>query len=210
MKNTNSANAGTMFATNLIKTLFTDIAALSESVIDKNNRKLMPGGFPAKDRVISADKLKYLTGHFGVIYLGLISNDVFRDSFKDAVAVEISLEEKNDEEFERSIRKDMQTEASAMNSKRRYVRVDLSKYDSRAAEALGKRIGDSLGTIAAFEQEFNELVDELTEDDFIEIGFIVSNYAYLLKAFQQNDLFYEYVRDVIGVVKKELNLDEIK
>ena len=191
------------FVTRLLTTLFTDVAALSPSVIKTNVELSCETGFSKVDRSIKAETANYLLKNFGVIYLGLISNDVFRDSFKDAVAVEISLDDKSDE-FVRSVRDDMR-DGDETDSKGNFV-LDFGHYKPQVAEKIGNMIGDSLAKISDYESEFNELVNELTEDEFIEIGFCISNFAYLIRAFDKNPVFMHYVKDVISIVRKELNI----
>lgn len=191
------------FVTRLLSTLFTDVAALSDSVIRKNVELACETGFPKADRTIKSETANYLLKNFGVIYLGLISNNVFRDSFKDAVAVEISLDEKSDE-FIRDIREDMR-DGEEEPSKGNFV-LDFSTYKPAVAEKIGTMISDSLAKISEFEDEFNTLVDELTEEEFIVIGFCISNFAYLIRAFDKNIVFMHYVKDVISIVRKELNI----
>ena len=191
------------FVTRLLTTLFTDVAALSPSVIKNNVELACETGFSKVDRSIKAETANYLLKNLGVIYLGLISNNVFRDSFKDAVAVEISLEDKSDE-FVRSIREDMR-DGGEEESKGNFT-LNFSNYKPQVAEKIGNMIGDSLAKISDYESEFNELVDALTEEEFIEIGFCISNFAYLIRAFDKNPVFMHYVKDVVTIVRKELKI----
>lgn len=191
------------FVTKMLTTLFSDVAALSESVIRTNIELACETGLPKVDRSIKVETANYLLKNFSVIYLGLISNDVFRDSFKDAVAVEISLDDKSDE-FVKSIREDMQ-DGDPGQSKGNFI-LDLGTYNPGVAEKIGSMLSDSLAKIVDFESEFNELADEITEDDAITIGFCVSNFVYLLRAFDKNPLFMHYIKDVISVVKRELQI----
>ena len=190
------------FVMELIKTIFTDIAGLAPSVIDQNIALGCNGGWSEEDRSIGKNRADYLIANFGYIVLGFISNDVFRDSFKDAVGVELSLDDK-DPDFVEDIRRDMADE-NAMEETQIYV-IDLSVYNGAAAKELSKRIGDALDEIGEYKDEFNDLVDELTEDDTMAIGFVVCNFMYLIRAIDKNELFMSYIHDVVEAVKENLN-----
>ncbi|MBO6302776.1 MAG: hypothetical protein J6N15_10105 [Ruminiclostridium sp.] len=193
------------FVKKAINTLFQDIAALSDSVIDTNTDLLCDGGMSVRDRTISLDTANYLLENLSVIMLGLISNDTFRESVKQAVAVEISLDEKN-EEFVRSIRKDM-GDKPIDRSKAKYIVIDLGVYKPKIAEKIGNMVSESLEKIMTFQDDFNQLCDELTKEDAIDIGFCVANYAYLIRAFAHNAVFMDYIRDVIKAVREELKIN---
>ena len=197
--------ASAEFVKKAINTLFEDIAALSDSVIDANTELLCDGGMPVRDRTISLDTANYLLENLSVIMLGLISNDTFRQSVKQAVAVEISLDEKN-EEFVRGIRKDM-GDKPIDRSKAKYIVIDLGVYKPKIAEKIGNMVSESLEKIMTFQDDFNQLCDELTKEDAIDIGFCVANYAYLIRAFAHNAVFMDYIKDVIKAVREELKIN---
>lgn len=187
----------------MIRTLFDDgIAALSDTVIYENICLGCPGHFKKIDRAIDKKTADYLINNFSYILLGFISNDVFRDSFKDAVAVEIELENKTPD-FIESIRKDM-TEGCEPDNGPKYA-IDFSVYNGAVAEKFSKLIAESIDGIMDFQDDFNQLVDEMTEESTITVGFCVSNFMYMIRAFDKNLVFRHYVMHVIDVVKKELS-----
>ena len=193
------------FVKKLINSMFAELAVLSDSIIDENIGLLCEGGMSVDDRTISAEAVNYLTRNCGVLILGLLSNDVFRDTFKEAVGLEITLDER-DEDFVKNIRGEMTKNVPfGADSGKKYV-IDLGTFDRKTADRIADNLFEGLNSIKDLEKEFNELSDELTKDQAITIGFSISNFAYFLRAFSHNPAFSAYIRDVVAVVREELDI----
>lgn len=185
----------------IISSLFDEVAYIDPGVLDKNIHLACEGGMSKADRSIRADFATYLLENIAVVYMGLISNTNFRESFKDAVAVEISLDRKN-EEFIKKLRNDMR-DPDMPNSKGKFV-INLCNENQAVYDKLFKLLAKSGAAIKPFDEDIAELVSELSEDSKIDIGFCISNFMYLIRALDKNQAFAVYVKSVIDSVRTKL------
>ena len=197
----------------LIDTMFKDVlylgvdaddntkekSALDPETIYTNLQLACEGGMSRADRAISRDLAMYLIKHFGIIYMGLISNVTFREMFVDAVDEEIALDD-SDEDTVRVIRGDMR-EGETPFSKSKFV-LYFSTTNNDVYDKLSHMISDSLDALMPFAKEIEELTDELSTEAKIQIGFCINNFMYLIRAFAKNPTFANCVKEVIENVKR--------
>lgn len=186
----------------LINILFKDIAYLDYETVYHNVKRACD--MDKSDRSIRAERANYLLNHFEMFYIGLIANAEFRESFKDAVSVEIALDDEPEDSV-REIRMSMH-DAKKPESRGNFI-IDLSKYNDGVYKKISGMISDSFGKVKAYESVVDELSAELSDDAKIEIGFCMSNFMYLIRAFSKNDMFFNYVRSIIRSVQKELSIN---
>ncbi len=84
--------------------------------------------------------------------------------------------------------------------------IDFSVYDDDIFRKLSGRLLEGFEMIDSYSDQINTFIEDITEDEKIDIGYIVSNFMYLLRAFCQNELFMNYVKTVIDEVKYQLDL----
>ena len=190
------------FTCALIGEYFGNVAAIDEKTIRENVALASEGGFPEEDRTIRAELTDYLLRDFSVIYLGLLANEDFRNSFSEAVHFEMELYGKS-RDYEHEMRKQQgePPEPSEHN-----ILINLGSFNLAVAKNISGRIKASMERIAPFSEEFNSLVSEETDDDAAKIGFCICNFMYLIKAFEKNPGFYEYVRSVVRAVAGGLGI----
>lgn len=186
----------------LIGVLFKDVAYLDVSTL-RDNFNLASGGMPVSDRSIRAELANYLMSHFGLIYVGLIANQDFRETVAEAVTVEIALTSKTPE-FVRHFRHNM-LDGTAKQSKGNFV-IDLSKFDVNVYKKISGKLFGSIEKIADLDNAVTSLVNDLDDEAKISIGLCMSNFMYLIRAFAKNELFVKYVKTVIHEVEVTLNI----
>ncbi|MBO5435119.1 hypothetical protein J6A31_04785 [bacterium] len=186
-----------------IATIFGDIAVLDPDTVRHNVELACKGGMSEADRSIRAELAVYLLKNFAYIYMGLIANAEFRDTFKEAVSVEIALDSKS-EAFVKQIRGDMKF-GKAGTSKGNFV-IDLSSYSNSVHKKFNNQAAESLNKIASYGDAIGEMMQEMTNEDKVVNGFCISNFMYVIRAFAKNELFANYVKTVVHGVQNELGI----
>jgi len=187
----------------LLSTLFGSVAYMDPETVRTNVLLACDGGFCLDDRTIDCDIAHFLLNDFSLIFIGMIVNKEIRKLILEAVSAEITLDEKDDI-FVASIRKEMEyKENNTLNPK--YV-IDLSSYNEEVYRYINSELSESLDCVSDFYETIDELISCLSDDDKIDIGYIVSNFMYMLRAFAQNGLLIKYLQDVINSVKQELDI----
>ncbi|MBQ3841158.1 MAG: hypothetical protein II820_00560 [Ruminiclostridium sp.] len=187
----------------LIGEYFGNIAALDEKTMRENVVLGCENGFSEEDRSVRTELVDYLFDNFSVIYLGLLVNDDFRGSFKKAVDLELDLADKS-KSYIRDVRQQLK-DGPVLPSKGNVV-IDLSKFDLAQAKDISMKIRSSMDKIAPFSDEFNSIVQEVTDSDAAAIGFCISNFMFLIRAFDKNPAFENYVRSIVKAVGTNLGI----
>ena len=191
---------------NLLATVFNPIAYMEPSTVRYNMELACPGGMSKEDRSMRMELGNYLINHFSVIYFGLIANGVFREAIKEAVSVEIALDEK-DADFVADIRKNMKYDDGkpAKPSKGNYT-LNFSAYNDDFYRKFNEKVLASFEKTTAYDDVIDEMAHELEQDDLLDIGFIASNFAYAYRAFSKNETFAHYIKSVVHSVETELGI----
>ena len=119
----------------------------------------------------------------------------------EAVEIEIGLEGKDDD-YIRKIRDEM-CPSENQSGKESYV-IDLGRYSDDIYRYINGRLADSFDKITDLSETVDIMILELSEEDMIDIGFCVSNFMFLLRAFAQNGIFLEYIKTVVETVNKTI------
>lgn len=187
----------------LINILFRDVAYLDYETVYHNIKLACEDGASKSDRSIPVELANYLLNHFEIIYVGFLANAEFRDTFRDVVSVEIALESESAESVS-EVRAAMR-DANKPESRGNFV-INLSKYNDNVYKKLNGTISNSFSKIKSYEGVIDDLSSDLSDDAKIEIGFCISNFMYLLRAFAKNDMFANYVKSIIRSVQKDLGI----
>lgn len=185
----------------LLDNLFRDIAYLDVTTVRHNIGLASEGGMVKTDRLIRSDTANFFMKHFAVVYLGLVISDDFRQEFIKAIQLEMNLDNVSaakKEFFRNQMRAD---DDSAVKSN--YL-VDLSSYNDDVYKKVNKKLFLSLQSMAEFDDGFDAFSAKLSQNDMINIGFIASNFMYLLRAFGKNYLFVDYVRTFVHSVESTI------
>lgn len=185
----------------LLDNLFKDIAYIDVTTVRRNIGYASEGGMTKEDRMIRVETANYFMRHFAVVYLGLVINAELRDEFIKAIQLEMGID--NISEADRKkYRAQMKPDEEDM-SKGNYL-IDLSSYNDAVYTKINKKILLSMQSMAEFDDGFDAFSSKLTQNDMINIGFIVSNFMYLLRAIGKNQLFVNYVKEVVRNVEAAL------
>lgn len=187
----------------LLSNLFNDVAYMDADTVRHNIELATENGMSKSDRSIRVELANYLLSHFSLIFVGLVVNEEFRETFKEAVSVEIALDNK-DEAFVKNIRSEMQ-DGESSPSKGNFV-VNFGVYNDNIYRKLNGKLSSSFDKITQYDDTMSELIDDLTDDEMIGIGFCVSNFMYLIRAFAKNPLFANYVKTVVHNVQNTLGI----
>lgn len=197
--NTVAENAVLTFLDNLFK----DIAYIDVTTVRRNIGYASEGGMSKSDRIIKADVADYCMRHFATIYLGLVVAAPFREEFIKAIQLEMGLDKVSPEKLA-GLRKQMKLDDENAASNGKLYLIDLSSYNDAVYTKINKKIYISMKSMAEFDEGFDEYSSRLTQNDMINLGFIVSNFMYLLRAISNNELFVDYMKTFIREVEAKL------
>lgn len=187
----------------LLANIFNGIAYIDPDTVRYNIECASEGGFSIEDRTISVELANWIMNNFPFIFIGLIVNNDFRDTFIEAVSIELALDEKSDD-FIASIRKEMNG-GIVLESKSNFI-LNLGTYNDKIYRMINAELAKSFDNISVFNDTIDELIAALTDDNMIDIGYCVSNFAYLFRAFSKNSLFMNYTKSVVDSVKNQLKI----
>jgi|GEM_PF-2524411 len=187
----------------LIADNFGSTVAVDYKTIRENTLLGSELGFPEEDRTIRADLVDYLLCNFSLIYLGLLVNEDFRNKFREAVEFEMELADRS-KDYSKDRRTQVQgglSEPSEHN-----VIINLGSFNLSVARNISGRIKASMDKLTPFAEEYNSIVREVTDEDAARIGYCICNFMYLIKAFEKNPSFRNYVRKVVKAVGDGLGI----
>ena len=192
---------------NLLVTLFNPIAYMEPSTVRYNIERASVGGFSKEDRSMRIELGNFFINHFSVVYFGIIANETFRDALKEAVSVEIALDEK-DAKFIEGIRNDMKYDNKKPQkpSKGNYT-LNFSEFNEDFYKKLNGKLLASFEKTSKYDEAMDEMAHELTDENMLDIGFIASNFAYLYRSLAKNELFAHYVKTVVHSVEVQLGIE---
>ena len=187
--------------------VFGDYAYIEPKTVDENISMGMTSGFTKEDRSINRTKVKFLFNNVGFFIMNLIFDKEFRKVVVSTVGNEISLDELDEEECAKcraAMNEGYDDEPDAEEDKV-YLTINFDKYSDAVRKQLSNNFAAGLEKIEPFEEVIAEKVDELDEDAFIENGFIVCNFMYFLRAFENDMTFADYFVRRIKEFKKTLH-----
>lgn len=180
-----------------MKNMVGAFAILSDDVIAEN-LKMALGGFSSEDRTMPYEVADYLMSNMGFIFMGLVLDENFKNSFKESLKIELNIDKQPDH-IKEATRKKM-GDPKKYTSRGSMV-IGTSDFLPEVKAALSKKMQDSFDRLDGFAEEFDNEIKNLTRTQKLEYGFIFSNFMYLARAFTHNDMFMSYVISVIEKVK---------
>ncbi|MCQ2522099.1 MAG: hypothetical protein MJ105_06950 [Lachnospiraceae bacterium] len=176
--------------------IYSSFSYMDAKTIQKNIKLSVDYNTPPSYKAIDKNLALYLLNNISFITLLLIANEEFRDMFKEAVCIEIALEQKNDVLFSKQTRQEMNGDFQLLEPRDNWT-ISFSSYSEKIYKEINKLTCESFNEIAEYDDIFDSLVDKLDDLGKIDIGFCVSNFMYLIRAFQENSLFRTYVINAI-------------
>lgn len=187
-----------------LDTFFNDCALLDVSTVQTNMSLLCDGAWRKSDRAISVSLGDKMLKDFSIIYLGFISSHDFRDEVKTAIYAEMGLEGQT-KEYIADVRK-MMSEGQPAKQEQSYYVINLAVNNGKVVDKLADQFAVSFDRIVPFEEQISMLTDELTYEERADIGFCISNFAYLIRALSKNPMFAAYVCNIIDNVTETIGI----
>jgi hypothetical protein len=84
--------------------------------------------------------------------------------------------------------------------------VDFSLYNHDVYMSVLKRITNSMNVLDDYKELIDVCAKQLTMEDMIDIGYIVSNFGYCIKALSVDKHFALLISDMIWLAKSKLDV----
>ena len=84
--------------------------------------------------------------------------------------------------------------------------IGITGFTPATEERFMNEMSNGYAELDRYADEFDAAVDKLTNEQKLELGFIFSNFMYLIRAFTHNDYFMSYVVTVIEKVKATIGI----
>ena len=183
----------------VMKEMVGGFALLSDEVINNNLKMAAGNGMSIDDRTISFECAQYVMSNFAYICMGLVFDVNFRDSFVQSLSLELNIDSLPTSEKEqlRASMKDNQPYKSDGS-----IVLGLTTFTPMVEKDLMDKMMAGFAKLDPYADEFDNQVANLTQQDKVNLGFIFSNFMFLIRAFTHNDMFMGYVVTVIERVKE--------
>lgn len=186
--------------------LFNDVAYMTPEDVRHNIQCASEGGFPLEDRTFKVTTVNYLLSRFSLIFVGLLSNAEFRKAFIDAIAMEQNIEDQTPEK-QKEIRKDMNVIKLKNSNNGTQMVFNLTNYNDEVFKKINAKLFDSFTKLDGYDAAIDDMIDHESEESKDEFGYIVSNFAYLIRAFEKDTIFFAYVSSVLKNVQQTMDLE---
>lgn len=190
----------------LLAGLFNDVAYMVPEDVKHNIECMTNGGFSLEDRTCKSTVINYLISRFSLIFVGLLSNKEFCEAFMDAIAMEQNLEDQPLDN-QKEIRESMNTVRMKNSANSVGMVLDFSHFNDEIFKKINAKLIDSFNKIDGYDDAIDEIIRRQTTESKDQIGFIVSNFAYLLRAFDKDMVFFAYVSSVLKQVQTSMGLE---
>lgn len=195
-------NQGIQNLVKAMRNMVGSFAILQEAVIAENI-VLANRGMTMEERTVPYECAEYLISNSAFIFTALVAEGSVREAFVDAVMYEQELDKLPEAEKEKK-RKSMR-DPRPYPSKGSMV-IGVSTFSAELTEFMMQRMTVGYEALSPYSDEFDSMVDALDNDAKIQLGFVFSNFMYLIRAFTHNDLFMAYVITMIDNSKKAMGL----
>ena len=185
----------------MLRNMTGGFAILSDEVLTNNLRLMTGGGMDYEDRTLTFECAEYVMANMAYMFMGLVLDSNFKKSFVDALNVELQIDDlpANVKEKTRASMKDGKPFASKGS-----IVLGVTQFVPAIQDDLSRKMSEGFSKLDPYAAEFDAAVAGMSVEQKVEIGFIVSNFMYLIRAFSKNDMFMSYVVTVIEKVKATL------
>ena len=185
----------------MLRNMTGGFAILSDEVLNNNLRLMTSGGMSYEDRTLSFECAEYVMANMAYMFMGLVLDPNFKKQFIDALNVELQIDDQpaNVREQTRASMKDGKPFASKGS-----IVLGVTQFVPAIQDDLSRKMSEGFTKLDPYAAEFDAAVSAMSVEEKVQIGFIVSNFMYLIRAFSKNDMFMSYVVTVIEKVKATL------
>lgn len=161
------------------------------------------GGMPLDDRRIRADMADLLLDNFAMLTATFFGDSEFREQFIGVINEEKKFNALNEAE-QNILRKAMKSPSAALAPTKNYYTIDLTVFNKSVLNRIKRQIDNSYKTQPEFAEAISYYKKMSTRSLKNDIGYIYSNFMYLIRAFIKNEVFMNYVYEIITKMNKEL------
>ncbi len=184
-----------LFVVRLLPILFDEsVACFDLSAVKLNSLLATPSGWSEDDRSIRVGLADYLLDNFGYIRSYFIAEKSLREMLVACVKCEMELDFCSREKLIRF--REFNKDPEKHPDEKMYV-INLGSYDSGVANMINEKLAASMDKVEYFEDLIGMNIADLTEEDRMDIGFCVSNYMYLIRAFAKNGPLSQTVKSAL-------------
>lgn len=189
------------FVNALIK-MVEPFALVNADIIKENVDQMVGAGtMTYEDRTVSYDCVNYVMSNMAYILSGLIMQPAFKTEFVNAVYAEKYLDTVSTER-KAELRKAMTNPNKPVS--RGSIVLGETQFAQKIEENLKAKMGASFDTMSRFDSEVAQTAAALDNEYKLELGYVFSNWMYLIRAFNKNDDFMGKVISVIEDFKAEI------
>ena len=150
--------------------------------------------------------MTYILENIYWINVCLFVNEDFRSCFDDAIMIEKTLLQVNDQEYQ-DFKDDMTLDDPNQKGPDKNVVINLSNHSDKMEMALFARIEDAKQKFfnAGMTEVYEDLLNTFEKRTELEVSYTVHNLVYVINAMNRNGVFHKYVRLVVDSVKEQLS-----
>lgn len=184
------------------------VAKLDPDVLEANS-EIVFEKTPEDEKKLSMDVLSYIASNFSLLMLILADDFIHtRDIMADFIEQEIELDgldpvkrKEKREAMQLKSKDPVPKESEIIDLARNGLTYDLAaKLIAAINQSYLKYIDTNVDT------RYQNITEQLQDEDFIVTGYILSNYFYILRALNYNPKCLVTVADILNRYKKYLNI----
>ena len=195
---------------NLMLESVSEFATLDTNFLKLNNNLYDTDGVIESEREISFDVMTYLAEYFSVLCAALVLDYKHcRDAFASGIEEEIALSEMSKEEHEIARAKLEETDDPIPFTYSMHIGITM--FNDETLQLLLNRVANGFEKLnkTDLKNVLDDATNNLSEDDKLIIGMIVSNYVYFIRGCNHNVKFFTTVCQIIEFFKADYNLGEL-
>ncbi len=195
----------------LIANVFNAIAFMNPETVRHNMEMGSEGGFAKEYRTISKSLADYMLENFSIFFICLVVNKDYRETLIKSIDIEMTRDELGDDFVNGVLAKMDPCEFiwdfdNMVNSSDSCV-IDFSKpYNDALYKEINGILADSFEKIEQYNPLMDVIIGNLSDDDLLDIGYIVSNFMYLIRAHICDMFTLSHTMHYLSTLKKQLEI----
>lgn len=168
-----------------------------------SNLKAVDNTWLPSEKIVSLDLMKFVSNNFGAIITCLIYDfENIRQLFVDALNLEFQINEMSRDD-RKSQRKKMRT---GMTADKHFIELNVTTFSFSTIETMLNACAANIKVYNDSEltKDLDTVVENMNDRDKVMLGIILSNYAYLVRAFCNNYEFRMAVEKIVNTVNDRL------
>lgn len=177
-----------------------DIAFIDSDIVN-HNTKLIDNGGLNEDRQVSLESVMFIAENSAYL-LSMIVFDYkkIRDIIANALEIEFQIEESENKAVKRALLLSQAGLVDAMPSTY-HIQLGVTSFSNNVMKQLMHLAGQGLSGCGKLDEKVSAAIKELTDVDKENIGCMLTNYIYLLRAFNYNPVFVNKITELTNEFK---------